>query len=383
MTDLVRVQRWWGRPTRVAGIPRGDLVLGVVLSALITFLLASRGARPVGLTEVLALTMTAPVAWRQRAPLAAAGALAGGALANGLLAGSSVRCGAALPAVFLVIYSAGFRLPIRAAVVALGLCIANVAAQAIWDPKLDGPGSLIVLAPATCALWVLGRAARARAAAALVLRERVKELRLNRDMTAATAVAADRARVAEGLTGMLRTRIDELAALASQGRAIAGSDPDRARQVLGDIQSRGRDTLEQMREVVGAMREDAPHEPQPTLAELKSLLQRATRAETRLAIDGDPWKLPAGIELSAYRIVEHLVTALEGAPDALIDVRLRFATDALHLTVSGPAASGREPSVALAQVRQRVALHGGSVRTRSVANGLETSVRLPLVTAYS
>ena len=49
--------------------------------------------------------------------------------------------------------------------------------------------------------------------------------------------------------------------------------------------------------------------------------------------------LPAGVELSAYRIVEQLLDALEDAPD--VEVRVRFGDDALELAVSGPASRRR------------------------------------------
>jgi signal transduction histidine kinase len=383
MISLRRVARWWGSPTRIAGVPYGDLVLGAVLSAFVVFLVAGHHGHPLVLSEMGAIAMTAPVIWRRRAPLAASGAVAAAALANGIAVGSVVRCGAAFPAVLLIAYSAGFRLELGAATAAVGLCLANVAVQTVSDPNLGGLTTLVVLAPFTAGVWAVGREVRSRAAVAALLREHNMELRLRRDQTAAVAVAADRVRVADEFGGLIEQRIEELAALAAEGRHVAGAEPDRARQALGAIEHSGRDTLAQMREIVGALRDDAPVEPQPTLAQLTTLLDRATTSETRLVIDGDPRVLPAGIELSAYRIVEHLLVALQDAPEARIEVHLRFAPEALDLTVSGPAALLGEPSAALAQVRERVALHGGTVSTRSVPKGLETIVRLPIVTAYS
>jgi hypothetical protein len=70
---------------------------------------------------------------------------------------------------------------------------------------------------------------------------------------------------------------------------------------------------------------------------LSGLLARATSADARLIVDGDPRTLPAGLELSGYRIVEHLLLALEDAPEAAVAVRLCFRPDLLELNVSGPA----------------------------------------------
>ena len=64
-------------------------------------------------------------------------------------------------------------------------------------------------------------------------------------------------------------------------------------------------------------------------------------ADARLTVDGNPRTLPAGLELSGYRIVEHLLQALADAPGAAVDVRLHFGPDALELHVSGPPVTER------------------------------------------
>jgi len=67
---------------------------------------------------------------------------------------------------------------------------------------------------------------------------------------------------------------------------------------------------------VGNLRAERLTGPQPVLADLDSLLERAMTADARLQVSGSPRALPAGLELSAYRIVEHLLEALEDAPGA-------------------------------------------------------------------
>ena len=133
--------------------------------------------------------------------------------------------------------------------------------------------------------------------------------------------------------------------------------------------------------MVGTLRQEALASPQPTLAQLKKLLASATTAETRLRVEGRPGVLPAGVELSAYRIVEHLLIALDDVPEASIDVQLHFTEHALELSLAGPPAPNGNPAAVLAVVRERAALHGGNVRTRSSTRRLETVVRLPLVSA--
>ena len=67
-------------------------------------------------------------------------------------------------------------------------------------------------------------------------------------------------------------------------------------------------TLDEMREIVGVLRDDdAPTSPAPTLTSLRALVLRDKGDAARLTVEGSPRVLPAGVELSAYRIVEHLL----------------------------------------------------------------------------
>src|SRR6476646_4345884 len=114
-----------------------------------------------------------------------------------------------------------------------------------------------------------------------------------------------------------------------------------------------------MRTVVGILRADAgldERSPQPTLVHLDALLLRARGSDARLTVEGSPRVLPAGVELSAYRIVEHLLAALGDAP---VEVRVRFGEDALELAVSGSARRPDPGSIKRAQ--ERVQLHRGTL----------------------
>jgi hypothetical protein len=135
--------------------------------------------------------------------------------------------------------------------------------------------------------------------------------------------------------------------------------------------------------VLGALNEPTPSQPQPTLAMLSELLARATSADARLSVDGPARPLPAGLELSGYRIVEHLLLALDDAQDAAVDVRLRFGPDALELQVRGRHAAATDLRAVLAVARERAGLHGGTVDSR-VADGVcSATARLPLVSGYA
>ena len=86
--------------------------------------------------------MILPMAWRRPAPLAAAAVMAAAALFNGLVFGPVVRCGAFLPAIFLVAYAVGVRRDRAASAAGLLLCAAAVVAEGLYDPQIEGGATM-------------------------------------------------------------------------------------------------------------------------------------------------------------------------------------------------------------------------------------------------
>jgi hypothetical protein len=379
----------------VAGLRVLDITVALILSALIATGVV--GALPISTDHgsaaaaAGAVLMTAPLAWRHRAPLATAAVLAAAALLNGLIFGPMVRCGAALPAVYMVAFTAGTIRSRARSAAGLALCAAAVAAESLYDPQIEVQGLPFVLA-LLVAFFAAGCLVGARTRTAEALRQRSAELRGQREQTARLAVLADRARMSADLEGALHAQIGGIAATAAAGLgALAGQDDGpaaatgdaAARQALASIEQDGRAVLGHLRELLSSLRDHPPSEPQPTLASMSGLLARATTADARLTVAGNPRTLPAGLELSGYRIVEHLLQALADTPGAPVDVRLHFGPDALELRVSGPPAPGADTRAVLAAARERARLHGGTVDSR-LADGVRyATARLPLVSAHA
>src|SRR6202012_1772860 len=106
-------------------------------------------------------------------------------------------------------------------------------------------------------------------------------------------------------------------------------------------------------------------EPQPTLAHLDALLLNEKGTKARLTVTGEPRVLPAGLELSAYRVVEHLLSATGDAPE----VHVEFRADRAGGTGSRPPRTSRRRSeAALDRARERLALHHGSLESH-IAGG--------------
>lgn len=343
-------------------IGRLDLVIAGVVSLLGLVLMTMNVTDPGIGANVLAvpafLAVTAPLLWRRAAPLAAIALLLAALLVHAALFPHLVRCGVAFAAMFLLVFSTAVREERREALIALTLGLALVVVVSQTDNFLD-IGVVPVFAAITFALWGTGRFVRSRARMVEVLRQRTGELRIARDERARLEVAADRSRLSAELDELLQRRLGELARLADGG--APRDDPGAATATLVDIEHAGRRTLEEMRTVVGVLRADAsgaPTAPQPALTHLEALLLRVSGDQARLTVAGDPRVLPAGVELSAYRVVEHLLAALEDAPR--VEVGVRFGDDALELTVSAPSRR-RLDGASVQRARERLRLHRGTL----------------------
>ena len=97
--------------------------------------------------------------------------------------------------------------------------------------------------------------------------------------------------------------------------------------------------------------------------------------EKSLTVSGDPRSLPATVELSAYRIVEYLVAALDEHP---VRVTVRFTDDALEILVEGSAARGPQVRAAITRVRERAKLHAGSVDVKLTRGFARVRAQLPV-----
>jgi signal transduction histidine kinase len=358
-------------------ISRLDLAFTLALSALGILLMYGNvddpkiDASPLAIP--LFLPVTLPLLWRRVAPVAALGVMLGALLIHDLLFGSEViRCGVVLPTMFLLVFSAAARLERREALIALGLGFAAILAESITFFGTFG----VFFVGLTVAIWGIGRIARSRSAMAAELEVRTAELREARDQRAQLEVATDRARLSAELDELLQRRLGELARLADAGPR--SDDPDTATATLVEIERKSRRTLEEMRAVVGVLRnveDDAPIEPQPTLTHLDALLVHAKGGGARLTVEGNPRALPAGVELSAYRIVEQLLDALQDAPG--VEVCVRFRDEALELVVSGPA--NRRSKQAIERARERVLLHRGRFEATTRGGRAEAVVSLPML----
>jgi signal transduction histidine kinase len=158
---------------------------------------------------------------------------------------------------------------------------------------------------------------------------------------------------------------------AAAGGDVFASHPEQAREALGSIESTGREALAELRRLLGVVRpageEDRPgFVPQPGLARLPDLIEQVSAAGLRveLTVVGEPRELPAGVDLSAFRIVQEALTnTLKHARASRADVTLRYGAAGLELEVvddgSGEGAGGAGRGII--GMRERAGLFGGEL----------------------
>ncbi|WP_433306221.1 sensor histidine kinase [Actinoplanes sp. CA-030573] len=321
------------------------------------------------------LGATIPVLWWRRGVLTVTAVVLAVMVLHDLLFGWVTRCGAGLPVAFTLVFLGALAYRRTRAWVVCGFSAALVVAVLVVDATA-GPPALPLALPVVLIIFGVGRAARHRSTLNQQLRDRDEELRQLRDERAALMVADDRARLSRQLDGMLQERLAELTAAAE---SAPGLPPAQARALLAEIESGSRRTMDDMREIVGLLRGgEVDLAPAPTVAHLDALLARHRSPGSRLTVSGDPRSLPAAVELSAYRIVEYVVTALADRPDEPVEVAVRFEDDALEIQVRGAVGRGADMKAAVARARERAKLLHGSVAVKVARGQARVVAQLPV-----
>ncbi len=318
---------------------------------------------------------TLPVLWWRRNVVAVTWIALAVMVLHDLLFGWVTRCGAGLPLAFVLAYLGAVALKRRQAWLTLLPITLLTAAVVVFDAT-TGFGPFLLALPIVLIVFVLGRAVRHRSAMGAELRARTVQLQQLRDERVALEVASDRAQLSYQLDALLQERLDRLAAAAELGKDL---DAASAKAVFESIESDSRAALDGMREIVGHLRGgDVALASAPTVAHLDALLAQHPRADTRLTVTGDARSLPATLELSAYRIVEHLASTLADEPEARIEVGLHFGDGALQIRVEGPVDRSADLKAAAARARERSRLVGGSLDVKVSRGHVDAMAQLPV-----
>ncbi|MGC4746296.1 sensor histidine kinase [Micromonospora sp. DT201] len=289
----------------------------------------------------------------------------------------------------------------------VGVLAGAVAAVGVVLAAVQTPGvifwwvSALWYALVTGAVWLVALNVRTRRLYVLSLEERATTLEREREAESRAAVAEERTRIARELHDVVAHSMAVMIVQADGARFMLDRDPAQARTAVKVVADTGRAALEEMRRLVGVLRDAGPSggdglavaaDPEHrrlALAELPDLLSRFADAGlcVRSAVTGEPPTLPPGLELTVYRVVQEALTnALKHAGvDAVVEVVLAYTAEAIVVRVRddgrgrplvSPAPSGGH---GLLGMRERVTVYDGSLTAGPrPAGGWQVEVRLPL-----
>jgi signal transduction histidine kinase len=372
------------RPDRAVVVDAGlTLVLGV---AFVASTAGATGTRPLdGLGWVLAAANVLPLLALRRAPLLVVACFS---VAYPIWASLEypTHLLQSLPTLAAMGAAGAAPRPLWWRALAL-LCPAEMlaaAASGVWDVDLLEIGYVAIMFVSG---WVLGVVLAARRGYTRALEAQTAALEAARQELARRAVLEERTRIARDLHDILAHAMSVITVQAGVGAHLLERDPEQAKGALRVIEETGRGALGEMRRLLGALRGgDPPTEPQPGLASLDRLAAQATAAgvPVELQVDGPARPLPAGLEVSAYRIVQEALTnTIKHAPGGRATVTVRYRPHTVELEVvdtgggPGPARPAGDGGHGLRGMRERVALYGGVFEAGPCPGGFRVLAAFP------
>ncbi|MFE6163748.1 sensor histidine kinase [Streptomyces sp. NPDC056486] len=263
--------------------------------------------------------------------------------------------------------AAARRIPVTTGLITVAVTIGFLAwfrePEAILIGVVTG---LVSFAPATTGVLV-----RTHREAAVAARLRAEQTALLAEMDRVQAVTGERARMARELHDMVANHLSAIAIHSTA--ALSLDDPKTTKDALSVIRENSVEGLAEMRRLIGILRDSSDdREPaaSPTLDGLGALIDNARTNGLDVTLDDtrtpDDSKLPAPVELAAYRIIqESLTNALKHASPGLVTVTLTQRRHALEVRVTSPYGSPSGPrapgsGAGLVGMRERTELLGGT-----------------------
>jgi signal transduction histidine kinase len=213
----------------------------------------------------------------------------------------------------------------------------------------------------------------------------LQQLRAAQAGLADRARADERNRIARELHDVIGHSLTVSLLHVSSARLALQEDPDEAAAALEEAERLGRESLTEVRQAVGLLREGtgSSSAPMPGTDQLGALVDGLRRAGTPVSYEvvGDLSGLPATAGLTLYRILQEALTNVaRHAPGVDVGVRIELADQQAVLTVdsAGPPGAGNVEGVGLHSMRERAAALGGVVVAGPEATGWRVRATLPV-----
>jgi signal transduction histidine kinase len=372
---------WWRltERTRITLSPLSLDIVIVVMCWVLMVLQVAIDTRADWLTMPLAALNALPLLWRRRFPFTVA-AVTG---ASTTWLSLTDRLGDLPPAQLVATYTIAALCPPLTQLIAAAVTITGISVS-ILIPKEEFL-NLGKVGIAFAVAYALGAATRAHRDRIAILEERAHGLVQEQH----AAAARERQRIAREMHDILAHSMSLIAVQAEAGPVAVRSDPDKAEEVFDSIAGTARDSLAQLRRVLGVLRADeVPRRPQPGLDDLAALLADTRR--TGLTVDleefGSRRTLAPDVATAVYRIVQEALTNTvkhAGAGRTLVRLDWRYAALRIEVTDDGRGrARGRADRTGgghgLTGMRERVAAAGGSLEAGPGPDGTGFRVRAVL-----
>jgi signal transduction histidine kinase len=336
---------------------------------------AMPGERPAdALAYALVVAASVSLVWRRRAPIAVLAGVCAAVAAFWLRGHGAFVSVLGLSAFFAVAAHAEHR---RRAWWALGLAWVGLMLAASVS-LLDTADGFAHLTAFSVAAFLIGAIAagviiRNRERIFVDTERRAAAAEADRVAEAERAVVRERSRIAREMHDVVAHSMSVVAVQAAAGREIVHVDPDKAAEVFAKIEAVGRESLTELRRMLGVLRaagdEAASLSPQPGIADIAAAVAEssATGVATQLVVEGHQRALAPGVELTAFRIVQEALTNVRkhAGRSAAAVVRISYGTDVLVVEViddgrgAATALSGVGTGHGVIGMRERVEIYGG------------------------
>ena len=237
--------------------------------------------------------------------------------------------------------------------------------------------------------WYAGNRAWSAALAKHELAERTAELATERERTAAQAVTLERVRIARELHDVVAHHVSLMGVQAGAARRVVDRDPAQATVSLGVVEDSARTAVEELRRMLGTLREDDGGHDGPNRADtapstaglgrMPELVEavRGAGHDAGYVVVGTERPVPPTVGAVAFRIAQEGVTNVlkHAGPTARADLRLRYLDDGIEVEVAddghGARAARDTSGSGLGHVgmRERVAAVGGRIEIGPRARG--------------
>jgi signal transduction histidine kinase len=343
---------------------------------------------PVWFDVLAVLGLTVPLFWRRRfrfgAPVASGVVFAASSFVDVRLVAANFVAFVTAMAVFVMF---GLIRDRTQAIAGLAFGTGVTAIITHNDPK-GGAGAFAFSTAVFAVAWTVGFGLGRKLQEADEAKERLARAERERIERARLAVADERTRIARELHDVVGHSVSVMTVQASAARRLLRPHQEKEREALLVVEQTGREALAEMRRMVGVLRrpEEAPAlAPQPSLESLDRLIAQTREAglPVELRIEGEPVSLAAGVDLTAYRLVqEGLTNALKHARAEHAEVLVRYGDAHVELTVTDDGSGdggGDSGGHGLVGMRERVSVYGGELEAGALPEGgYRLRARLPV-----